>query len=142
MQRDRFQLVSTYFLLFLLLNLPLSRQASADTLRPIQHLANQVYLSAQDMVVHGDEGHIHEIIEYGLRMIALSEELLATLETADPKMFKGNKKKMIASVQGTLDMAKKAVAFSEENNKRLALAAARKASFRAKQTRQSLQMIR
>jgi len=142
MQRDRSLSYVFQFLLYLSLLSAFSVHASEDPLRPLQHLANQVYLSAQDMLIHGDEGHLHEIIEYGNNTIVLAEELLAALENADPKLLKGGKKQAIASVQGTLHMAKKAVAFSEENNKRLAVAAARKASFRAKQTRHSLQAIR
>lgn len=113
-----------------------------DPLKPIRHLANLVYLSCQDMVVHGDDGHLGEIIEYGNTAIKRAEALLKAVEEVDHKEMKAKKGKLIASVKGTLEMVEKAIVFGERKELRLALAAARKASFRAKQTRQRLKSIR
>lgn len=122
--------------------LSISARAAEDAFQPVRHLANLVYISAKDMVVHGDEGHVDEIVSYGHKMIERAEALLEAVEALDVKTIETKKGKLIASVKGTLEMARKAVRFGRENNLKLALAAARKASFRAKQTRQRLQMIR
>ncbi len=134
------------FFLVLLLSQPAQAQdqssAPKDPLRSIRHLANQIYKSAQDMVSHGSEGHMGEIIEYGTKVIERSEILLEAIETSKASVLKKKKKKLIASIRGTRDMAQKAITFSEEKKLRLAIAASRKTSFRAKQTRQRLQMLR
>ncbi len=139
--RRRLAIVSVFSFLFLL-SFPALSQSSEDSLRPIRHLANQIYKSAQDMVVHGAEGHLGEIVEYGTKVIERSEALLEAIEASQSASLKKKKKKLSASIKGTLNMAKKALTFSEENNLRLAMAAARKTSFRAKQTRQRLHMLR
>ena len=136
-----FSLVPVLLLLFILLG-PASAESPKDPLRPIRQLANQIYKSAQDMVVHGAEGHLGEIVEFGTKVIERSEALLEAIESSDSSPLKKKKTKLSASIKGTLAMAKRAVAFSEENNLRLAMAAARKTSFRAKQTRQRLHMLR
>jgi len=139
--RRLFSLISVFFVIFLV-SLPAQAQSSEDSLRPIRHLANQIYKSAQDMVVHGAEGHLGEIVEFGNKVIERSEVLLEAIEKSRAASLKKKKKKLSASIKGTLKMAKKAIAFSEEKNLRLAMAASRKTSFRAKQTRQRLHALR
>lgn len=134
--------IVSIFLFVLFASSPAQAESPKDPLRPIRQLANQIYKSAQDMVVHGAEGHLGEIVEYGTKVIERSELLLEAIETSPSLSLKKKKKKLSASIKGTLNMAKKAIAFSEENNLRLAMAASRKTSFRAKQTRQRLHMLR
>lgn len=134
-------IVPVFFFLLLLAH-PAQAESPEDPLRTIRHLANQIYKSAQDMVEHGSEGHMGEIIEYGNKVLERSETLLEAIEISRASSLKKKKKKLIASITGTLKMAQKAITFSEEKKLRLAIAAARKTSFRAKQTRQQLQMLR
>ncbi|MBN4053200.1 hypothetical protein JYT92_00470 [bacterium AH-315-L15] len=142
MQKLNSLLIILQVLLFSHITSPVSAQMAEDPLRPLRHLANQAYVSSKDMVLHGSEGHLHEVVDYGNHMIRRVEALLEAVEALDPETMLGKKNKIIASVKGMLDMAKKAVAFSEQNKSKLAMSAARKASFRAKQTRQRLEMIR
>jgi len=144
LDRHRFSVLFILPALFFILCLsqPVQAESPEDPLRPIRHLANQIYKSAQDMVEHGSEGHIGEIIEYATKVIERSELLLEAIETSRASVLKKKKKKLIASIRGTRDMAQKAITFSEERKLRLAIAASRKTSFRAKQTRQQLQMLR
>jgi len=139
--RQKFPLISILFLL-LFASYPVSAESPEDPLRSIRQLANQIYKSAQDMVVHGAEGHLGEIVEYGTKVVERSEALLKAIEISPSSDLKKKKKKLTASIKGTLNMAKKAIAFSEKNNMRLAMAASRKTSFRAKQTRQRLHRLR
>ncbi|MFQ5588385.1 MAG: hypothetical protein ACE5F7_06050 [Nitrospiria bacterium] len=138
MQRYR-PLVFLPFALFLMVT---ASAATEDPIPRIRQLADLVYRSSQDMVMHGSEGHTWEIVLYGKKMVQRAEILLEKVEAADSAVFKRKKGKIIASVKETLKKAKEAVALGEQDKGRMALTAARKASFRAKQTRQRLHSIR
>ncbi len=116
--------------------------AAEDPIKEIRHLANRVFRTSQDMVVHGSDGHIFEIVSYGKKMLKRAEILLEKVELSDESNFSNKKGKIIASIKGTIEKTKDAVELGEQNKGGMALSAARKASFRARQTRQRLQMIR
>jgi len=117
-------------------------KASGDPLRAIRQLANQIYISAQDMVSHGEEGHAHEIVSYGEKMIERGEILLKAVAASKYPQLAEKKARLIESVQSMLEKTKKAVVLGHEHELEPAMRAARKALFQAKQTRQRLQMIR
>lgn len=125
-----------------LLNLPQGALASEDALGSIRQLANLIYRSSQDMVTHGSDGHVWEIALYGKKMVQRTEILLEKVESTDASNFKKKKGKIIASIKGTLIKAREALEFAEQEKGKLALTAARKASFQAKRLRQRLLMIR
>ena len=122
--------------------LPQRALTSEDPLGQIRQLANLIYRSSQDMVTHGSDGHLWEIVLYGEKMLQRTEILLEKVESTDAANFKKKKGKIIASIKGTLRKTKEALEFAEQENGELALTAARKASFQAKRLRQRLLMIR
>ncbi len=138
MQKYRFLI---FLSVFIQLTLTLG-YAAEDPIDPIRQLANQVYRSSQDMVMHGSDGHTHEIVLYGKKMVERTEILLEQVEAANPATLKQGKEGLIDSIKETLEKAKEAVKLGEQGNGQMALIAARKASFRAKQTRQRLHAIR
>ena len=116
--------------------------AANPTLKEMRQLANLAYRTSQDMVVHGAEGHVEEIVAYGKKMIARTETLLKQVEASGTGQLGKQKGKLIATIKAALKKAREAVALGRKNKVKAALAAARKASFQAKRTRQRLQMIR
>jgi hypothetical protein len=125
---------------FLLMPVPLL--AEEDPLRSIRQLSNEVYRLSQEMITHGSEGHAHEIVSYGQEMIRRTEALIQEIESSRSPKIKEKKKALLASLKETLSQAKKAVQLGEAEKTDLALDAARKASFRAKQSRQQLQSLK
>ena len=140
MQKQNPRLIILFIFYFFLLSLP--AQAGEDPLKSIRQLANRIYITSEDMVFHGAEGHADEIVGYGKKMIERAEVLLGEVETSEAPQLEKKKGKLIATIKAMLKKAKEAVSLGEQNKVRAAMTAARKASFRAKQTRQRLQMIR
>ncbi len=138
MQKYLLSLILSLFLFIL----PQASLASEDPMDPIHQLANLIYRSSQDMVSHGSDGHVWEIVLYGKKMVKRTEILLEKVESIDATNFKKKKSKIIASIKGTLIKAKEAVELGEQEKGELALTAARRASFQAKRLRQRLLMIR
>jgi len=117
-------------------------EASEDALHSIRQLANQIYISAQDMVSHGEEGHAHEIVSYGKKMIERGEMLLDAVSKSDTSQLREKKAGLSENIQAMLKKTKEAVALGEAHETAAAMIAARKALFQAKQARQKLQSIR
>ncbi len=138
MQKLRILIIAALYIHFI----PVAGKAAEDPIPTITQLADQVYRSSQDMVMHGSEGHTWEIVLYGNKMVQRAEILLKKVEETDPAVFNQKKGKIIASIKKTLERAKMAVELGEQDKGRMALTAARKASFRAKQTRQRLHAFR
>lgn len=131
-----------HLLMLILFSLFLSTVAYADTLKTIHLLANQVYRSAQDMVVHGSEGHMHEIVLYGEKLLERAEILLKAVESADQALLNNQKSEITTSIRETIEKGKEAVALGKKDTRGAALAAAKKTSFHAKRTRQRIQSLR
>lgn len=129
-------------ILFVFLLIPVSALAEEDPLRSIRQLSNEVYRLSQEMITHGSEGHAHEIVSYGQEMIRRTEALIEEVESSPSPKIKEKKKALLASLKETLNQAKKAVQLGKEEKTDLAFDAARKASFRAKQSRQQLQSLK
>ncbi len=113
-----------------------------EDLRSIRQLSNEIYRLSQEMITHGSEGHAHEIVSYGQEMIRRTETLIHEVASSASSTLKENKEAILASLKETLDQAKEAVRLGEAKKTGPALNAARKASFRAKQSRQQLQSVK
>jgi len=129
-------------ILFAFLLIPLPVLAGEDPLRAIRQLSNEIYRLSQEMIAHGSEGHAHEIVSYGQEMIRRTEALIQEVESSPSPKLKEKKKPILASLIETLNQAKRAVQLGEEEKNGPALDAARKASFRAKQSRQQLHALK
>lgn len=138
MQKYRLFILCIFFSLFL------STTTYADTpsIKSIRLLANQTYRSAQDMVVHGSEGHLHEIVLYGGKLLEHAEALLKAVELADETLLDNQKSEITASIRETIEKGTEAVELGKKDTRGAALAAAKKASFHAKRTRQRIQSLR
>jgi hypothetical protein len=132
----------TLSLLLVLFSFSNVAQGSDDPFRPLQQLSNEIYRLAQDMVHHGSEGHTHEIVQYGRKMIERSEKMIEQIESTDSPKIQSEKEKMIASLKMTIEKAKEAVRLGEQDEADSALTAARRASFQAKQIRQKVHALR
>lgn len=131
-----------YLILFSLLLSPAGGEAADSSLKRVRQLSNEVYRLSQDMVFHGAEGHTDEIIGYGTRMIERAEQLMNEIDSVDFKKMNGEKEKIVASLQAAVQKTREAVRLGKEEKAKLALNAARKASFHAKQTRQKIQALK
>ncbi len=136
MQSRRFSII-----LFIPLLL-LAPVADESPLRVIRQTSDEVYRLSQEMITHGSEGHTDEIVKYGRQMIERTEALIHEVQSAPPPVFKGEKEKIIALLKETLNKAKEAVRLGEKEKTGPALDASRKASFRAKQSRQQLRSLK
>ncbi|MFQ5781255.1 MAG: hypothetical protein ACE5HN_10795 [Nitrospiria bacterium] len=116
--------------------------AADNSLRSIRQLANEIYRISQDMVEHGSDGHVDEIVFYGKKILIRAETLLKEVESSDSPKIKDNKGKIVASIKETIQKTERAVRLGENKRLRSALAAAEMASFRAKKTRRRLQTIK
>lgn len=112
-----------------------------DALRQFRQLSNEIYRFSQDMIFHGSEGHADEIVNYGKKMIERAEKLMKEVEARSPAKTKVEKEKMKASLKNILQKGNEAVQLAEQSKTAAAVAAARKASFQAKQLRQQLQAL-
>ncbi|MFQ5580231.1 MAG: hypothetical protein ACE5FZ_06430 [Nitrospiria bacterium] len=114
--------------------------AAEDALRSIRKQANEIYRIAQDMVKHGSDGHTHEIVLYGKKILKRAPALLESVKSNDSQKIKN--KKMVGLIEEMIERTEAAVRFGEKRKQRSALASAEKASFRAKKIRQRLQEIK
>ena len=117
-------------------------QAKKDSFQVVFLLGNQVYRSSQDMVFHGGEGHTHEIVLYGKKVVKRAKTLVKAIESADPARLKNKKVKIITSLKATIQHAEKAITLGREQKHSVALDAAIKTAFHAKKVRQNLLSIR
>ncbi len=115
--------------------------AADNSLKSIQQLTNEIYRIAQDMVEHGSDGHTEEIVSYGKKILKRAPTLLEKIASNDSQKIK-NKKKITDLIEEMIEKTEAAVRFGEKNKQRAALASAEKASFRAKQARQRLQVLK
>lgn len=94
------------------------------------------------MVAHGSEGHTHEIVHHGQEMIRRTETLIKEIQSSPLPTLKEKKNALLDSLRATLKQTQEAVRLGEQGKAGPALDASRKASFRAKQSRQQLQSLR
>ena len=131
----------TILVLFVSLLIRLPALAEEDPLGSVRQLSNEIYRLSQEMVTHGNEGHTHEIVSNGQTMIQRTEALIREVESSSLPRLKEKKKPILTSLKTTLKQAKEAVRLGEQEKTGPALDAARKASFRAKQSRQLIQSL-
>ncbi|MEK7286153.1 MAG: hypothetical protein AAB035_02510 [Nitrospirota bacterium] len=118
------------FVLFLIL-IPIAMAHGNDD--PLQ-TANIVYRLSEEMILHGSEGHAHEIITFGEKMIEELDHLPNLLHQRKI----GNQKKVLKQIKEIRKRAEEAVFFSKKRSLQPALKSARLASFHAKKLRDDL----
>lgn len=116
--------------------------AGEEPLSSILQLSNEIYRLSQEMVAHGSEGHTHEIVHQGQEMIRRTETLIKEIQSSPLPTLKEKKNALLDSLRATLKQTQEAVRLGEQGKAGPALDASRKASFRAKQSRQQLQSLR
>lgn len=132
----------TIFILCASLLVRLPARAEEDPLGSLRQLSNEMYRLSQEMITHGSEGHAHEIVSHGREMIERTETLIREVESSSLPTLQEKKKAILASLKATLKQAQAAVRLGEQEKTGPALDASRKASFRAKQSRQQLQSLK
>lgn len=140
MQKKVLPLSLTIFFFFA--TVPAFSAEVEDPLKSIRQLAGEVYKVAEDMLFHGSEGHMDEIVSYGESMTAKAETLLEKIEALESPRIKGKKKRIVTAIKDTIQMGRIAMELAKRGKSRSAVRAASKVSFRAKKVRQRLQMIR
>ncbi len=93
--------------------------------------ANQIYHLSEEMVFHGSEGHIHEIVDHGEKMIIEIDKLSRDIK-------KMRKPQLQKSLMATRKTTEEAIKLGRQGNLSAALASAKSASFHAKKVRQVL----
>lgn len=114
-------------------------RSADDPFREARQLSKEIDRLSQDMVFHGSEGHIEEIVSYGQKVIERADKMMKEVDAYPPVKTKEEKKKWIASLQDIRQKANEAVALAKQNKTDAAVAASRKVSFQAKKLRQQLQ---
>ena len=99
--------------------------------------ANQIYHLSEEMVFHGSEGHAHEIIDNGEKMIIEIDRL--TRDMKNMKLL--HRKKLQEEIRATRKITESAIKFGKQGNLLAALASAKSASFQAKKVRQALRLL-
>ncbi len=136
------QKVSLFLILSIFLIFSLAPAGSADDpLRELRQLSNEIYRYSQDMIFHGSEGHADEIVRYGKKMIERAEKLTKEVDARPPSKTKEGREKMKRTLKNILQKGNEAVRLAAQSHTADAVAAARKASFQAKQLRQQLQTL-
>jgi hypothetical protein len=93
--------------------------------------ANQIYHLSEEMVFHGSEGHAHEIIDNG-------EKMIIEIDRLSRDMKKMGSPQLQKSLMATRKITESAIKFGKQGNLLAALASAKSASFQAKKVRQAL----
>ncbi len=90
--------------------------------------ANQMVRLSEEMVFHGSEGHLHEIADYGEKMIIEIDKIAPALK---------NKKELQKSIKTMRDKTESAIKLGKQGNP-ASLTSAKAALFHAKKLRQAL----
>ncbi len=127
-----------FFLIPLLTLFSLVREISSEEAPPpsIRQLSDGLYRTSQEMVQHGNEGHIHEVVIYGKQLIEQTEQLITEVKSSD--IPSPQKKKVLISATTLLRKTREAVRLGEQKRRGVALTTARKSSFIAKQVRKQI----
>jgi regulator of replication initiation timing len=108
--------------------------AQAEGFDNLSQTANQIFHLSEEMVFHGSEGHVHELVDYGEKMIIEIDKL-----TRDLKNLKhANQKALQKSIKATRDKTASAIRLGKQGNLVASLASAKSALFHAKKVRQEL----
>ena len=99
---------------------------------------NQVYLLSEEMITHGGEGHTHEIITFGEKMIHEMDGLSDLLHSTKIP----NRKKVRALMKEARRRAEEAVLLAKNGMLQMALKSAKSASFHAKKLREELRAVK
>jgi hypothetical protein len=100
----------------------------------LSHRANQIVLLSEEMITHGGEGHMHEIITFGEKMIEELEGLTEGLRRSKIS----DQKKLEKQIRETRKRAEEAIGFAKHGDLPFALKSAKSASFQAKRLREAL----
>ncbi len=85
-------------------------------------------------MLHGGEGHIHEIVDYGEKSIQAIDKLSQDLK----KVKHRNQKQLQKSIKTARDKTKEAIRLGKQGNLSASLKSAKSALFQAKKAQQGL----
>jgi predicted translin family RNA/ssDNA-binding protein len=95
---------------------------------------NQIVHLSEEMVFHGSEGHLHEIVDYGEKIIIEINQITRALKNSK----RPNQKELQKTVRETRDKTASAIRAGRQGNLSASLSFAKSASFQAKKIRQAL----
>ena len=121
-------------LISLILFFILTGFAQAEASNHLLQTANQIVRLSEEMVFHGSEGHLHEIIDYGQKAITEIDGLTRDLKS----LKRPNQKELQKSLKATRNKTEAAVRRGKQGSLSASLAFARSALFHAKIVRQAL----
>jgi hypothetical protein len=101
---------------------------------PLLQTANQIVHLSEEMVSHGAEGHLHEIVDYGEKMINEIDRLTHDLRGVK----RSNKKELQKGIRTMRDKTERAIRLGKQGNLSASVASAKSASYHAKKVRQGL----
>lgn len=93
--------------------------------------ANQIVRLSEEMVFHGSEGHVHEIVDYG-------EKIISKIDILSRDIKKLKQPQLQKSLMATRKTTEEAIKLGRQGNLLASLASAKSASFHAKKVRQAL----
>ncbi|MBI3358077.1 MAG: hypothetical protein HY201_01270 [Nitrospirae bacterium] len=118
----------------LILLFVLAGSAQAEGFDHLLQTANQIVRLSEEMVYHGSEGHLHEIIDNGAKMIKAIDRLAGDLKS----LKLPHQKALQNSIRATRDKTEAAIRLGKRGDLSASLASAKSASFHAKKVREAL----
>ena len=119
------------YLIFILMLINFEYAGGTDTLL---QTANQIVRLSEEMVSHGAEGHLHEIVDYGEKAINEIDRLTHDLRGVK----RSHKKELQKGIRAMRDKTEQAIRLGKQGNLSASVGFAKSALYHAKKVRQGL----